>query len=124
MDNTPKSTVPSLIAAVTLVASAIVLKAFQFNPEIRILISLIPVIPTVILIWSMAKAIRHLDEMQQKIQLEGLALAFAGALIITIIGGMLQVAKVDLPSFSMLYVYAFMVILYSVGTLLAGRKYK
>lgn len=124
MENTPKSTVPSLVAGLTMVASAIVLKVFQFPLEIRIIISLIPVIPTSILIWSMAKAIGHLDEMQQKIQLEGLSLAFAGTLIITIMCGMLQVAKVTLPSFSMLYVYGFMVILYSVGTFLAGRKYK
>ena len=124
MDNTPKSTVPSLIAAVTLVATAVVLKVFQFAPEIRIVISLIPVIPAAFLIWSMAKAIKHLDELQQKIQLEGLALAFGGTLILTIIAGMLQVAKVELPSFSMLYVYAFMVILYTIGTTIAGRKFK
>lgn len=32
MENTPKSTVPSLVAGLTMVASAIVLKVFQFPP--------------------------------------------------------------------------------------------
>ena len=92
--------------------------------EIRVIIALIPVIPTALLIWSIAKAIMKMDELQRKIQIEGLALAFAGTCLATLIYGMLRIADVGLPELSTLYVYVLMILLYSIGAIIAGRRYR
>lgn len=120
----PKTTIPSFIAAFTIVFCAFLLKRQDLSMEIRVIIALIPVIPTALLIWSIAKAIMKMDELQRKIQIEGLALAFAGTCLATLIYGMLRIADVGLPELSTLYVYVLMILLYSIGAIIAGRRYR
>jgi hypothetical protein len=114
----------SFIAAFTIVFCAYIIRFIEFSAPVRLAIALIPVIPTGVLVWVMARAIFQLDELQRKIQLEGLALAFAGTCFATMIYGMLLVADVGLPHINPLYIYVLMIALYGIGTIIAGRRYR
>ena len=119
-----RTAIASFIAAFTIVFCAFVLRRIEFSVEIRIIIALIPAIPAAILLWLMAVEIMRMDELQRKIQIEGLALAFAGTCFVTPVYGMLQIAGLGLPHISTLYVYVLMILLYGIGTIIAGRRYR
>ena len=119
-----QTAISSFVAAFTIVICAQVLRNFDLATEWRIVIALVPAIPTALLVWFMARAIMEMDELQRKIQIEGLAFAFAGTAFVTLFYGMLQIARVGLPHISTLFIYVLMVALYGIGTVLAGRRYK
>ena len=119
-----QTAIASFTAAITIVICAQVLRFFDLATEWRVIIALIPAIPTAIMVWVMAKAIMEMDELQRKIQIEGLAFAFGGTAFATLFYGMLQIARVGLPHISTLFIYVLMVALYGIGTLLAGRRYR
>jgi hypothetical protein len=115
---------PALVSALSIVICAFVLKNVQMGADLRVVVALIPVAPSAWLVWQMGRAILGLDELQRKIQLEGLALAFAATTLFTVIYGMLQVAKVGVPDLQLFYVYVVMILFYALGTYLAGRRYR
>jgi hypothetical protein len=122
--STPRTTAASLSAAITIVVCAYILRWTQMPLWGRLIIALIPSIPAILLILFMVRAISQLDELQRKIQIEGLALAFAGTGFITLIYGMLRIAEVGLPPVSALLIYVLMIVLYGIGTVIAGRRYR
>lgn len=119
-----QTAIASFISSFTIVLCAQLLKMLDLTTEWRIVLALVPAIPTAMLVWFMAKAIMEMDELQRKIQIEGLAFAFAGTAFVTLFYGMLQLARVGLPHISTLFIYVLMVLLYGIGTVLAGRKYR
>ena len=121
---TPKTTFPSLLAAATILICAFALKNFELPVIAKIFIALFPAIPTVVLLFMMGKEIMGMDELQRKIQVEGLALAFGGTCFVTLVYGMLQIANLGLPNISSLYVYVLMVLLYAIGTFISGLRYR
>lgn len=115
---------PALTSACSIVVCAYVLKFVEMGADLRVVVALVPVAPSAWLVWQMGRAILGLDELQRKIQLEGLALAFAATTLFTVIYGMLQVARVGVPSLQLFYVYVVMILFYALGTFLAGRRYR
>lgn len=84
----------------------------------QILLSLAPMLPAVFLCVVIIRMIRRMDEMQRKLQVEALALAFAGTALLTFGYGFLE--GVGLPRLSMFAVWPVMAGLWVVGVLV-GR---
>jgi hypothetical protein len=86
--------------------------------------ALLPVPVFAFFIWAFARAVRGMDELERRIQLEGLALAFPIALLVVFTAGLLDLAGFhgegnwDLPR-----LWPLMLLPYWMGILRARRKY-
>jgi hypothetical protein len=109
------------VYAATLVGSNILLRDGIENSAVRIMLSLAPIVPTVFICGVIVRAIGQLDELQRKLQLEALALSFAGTALITFSYGFIE--GVGFPRLSMFTVWPIMATLWVVGVLLGRVRY-
>ncbi len=118
-----------LISAVTFVAAFFVARGILeqegLSPVVRVLAALLPVIPFSLMLWEIIKGVRSMDELEQRIHLEALAVAFPLTLIFLMTLGLLQLA-INLPAEDLSYrhVWAMLPILYFGGLALARRRYQ
>jgi hypothetical protein len=66
----------------------------DLNPPQQYLVALIPLIPSAIFAYAVARAIASLDELQRRIQLEAIAIGFGGTMVFVTAYGMLGQAGV------------------------------
>ncbi len=87
--------------------------------------ALLPVGPFVWLILEIVRGVRGLDELEQRIQLEALAVAFPLTLVLLMTLGLLELA-VRLPPDDLSYrhVWAIVPMLYFIGLGIARRRYR
>jgi hypothetical protein len=83
---------------------------------------LLPMIPAATIPFLVVRALRRMDELERRIQLEALAFAFAGTGILTFGYGFLQL--VGLPDLRWLFVWPLMAGLWLVGLLVSTRRYR
>lgn len=88
----------------------------------QIPVAILPMLPMGLAAWAILRQIRRLDELQRRQQLEALAFAFAGTAMLTFTYGFLE--GVGLPKLSMFYVWPLMAVLWSLGGLIAQRRYR
>jgi hypothetical protein len=90
----------------------------------RVVAALVPVSPFAWMLWEIVRGIRAMDELEQRIQLEALALAFPLALILLMTLGLLEIA-VSLPPEDLSYrhVWAMLPAFYFLGLTLARKRY-
>ncbi|MWD29183.1 hypothetical protein E0K89_017015 [Aquicoccus sp. SCR17] len=84
-------------------------------------VSLAPVLPGLAVCWAVLRQMRRLDEMQRRLQLEALSLAFALTAILTFSYGFLE--NVGFPRLSMFAVLPLMAVLWTAGVLLGRLRY-
>ena len=94
------------------------------NPDAswRIPVALSPMAPALCILWAVIRGIAEMDELQRRIQLEGLAFGFGGTAIVTLSYGFLQ--NVGFPPLSMFVVWPVMAVLWILGLRLATRRYR
>ena len=93
------------------------------NPDAnwRYAIAVLPAVPVAISVVALVPYYnRLLDELQQRIQLEALAFAFLGALVIAFGYGLLELA--GLPGIAWKWAWVLMVALWLIGDWLARRR--
>jgi hypothetical protein len=115
-----------------IVLSAVIFFVFLFgsqwllNQEIgetyQILVALVPTIPAIFFGLSIASAIAQLDELQRRIQLEAIGIAFGGSLII--IFSYASLVQVGFPEVSWMFVPLLMLLLWALGKLWTMWKYR
>lgn len=88
----------------------------------RILIALAPMLPAAFICGVVVRSIRHLDEMQRKLQFEALALAFAGTALITFGYGFLE--GVGFPRISMFAVWPLMGTIWFVSVMVGRLRFR
>jgi hypothetical protein len=88
----------------------------------RYLVVLAPMLPGIFIALGILRAIRKLDELAQKILLEGLAVSFAFTLVLTLSLGLLGMAGLHQPN--TVYISLFMVVVWLAGKLFFSRKYQ
>ncbi len=114
-----------LFASLATYSALLVLSLIAANlfPEYRLPIILVPLIPGFLIVLSMLAAIRSMDEMQRRIQLEALDFAFAGMFMLllteTLLVGVLGPQQAQGPGAYIFY----MAMMWAVGLLVARRKY-
>lgn len=87
-----------------------------------ILIALSPMMPVAFICVVVIRSIRHLDEMQRKLQFEALALSFAGTALITFGYGFLEGA--GFPKLSMFAVWPLMGAIWFAGVMIGRFRFK
>ena len=88
----------------------------------RDLIALCPMLPAAAMAWIVLRELRRIDELQRRIQLEALGFSFAGTAILTFSYGFLE--GLGYPRLSMFTVWPILGVLWSIGVVLARRRYQ
>lgn len=112
----------SMVAyTVTLVVALIVLR-LEPPTLLGYLVALLPVVAILYGMFAYMRFLRGIDELQQRIQLHGLAFAVGGTGLITIAWGFLELA--GLPRLSTIWIFPILIWLWGLGTALATRRYQ
>lgn len=129
-NNTPaamaRNMIPAFLSmlayAVTLMVSLRLLAGGIDSNVAAVAITLAPMVPAMILCWSIIGVIRRLDELQRRLQLEAFALAFAGTALVTFSYGFLE--NIGFPKLSAFVVWPIMCGLWIAGVLLGRLRYR
>jgi hypothetical protein len=118
--------IPPLIAfAVIYVASMLLLRFVPMSRGASIAVALLPLPVFAFYLVRWIRAIRSLDELQQRIQLEALAIAFPMSLLLILGMGLLQMADaLPLGSRDYLRLWPAVFWLYFVGLFVARKRYR
>jgi hypothetical protein len=87
----------------------------------RYLVVLAPMLPGIFIAFGILRATRKLDELAQKIILEGMAVSFVFTLILTLSLGLLSMA--GLPQPNTVFISLFMAVMWLAGKLFFSGKY-
>ena len=98
-------------------------RALEPPAAARLVLGLLPVGAAAYLLWTMVRWVRTLDELQQKIQAESLALAYTGTILIAIALNFLHKAGFRLP-LGWEDGLPILAVLYTVSTLYTQRRYQ
>jgi hypothetical protein len=88
---------------------------------LKALIAVVPVIPTLLGLVAILRAIRRMDELQRRIHFEAVVFAFAATAMLTFTYGLLE--NVLFPRISLTWILPVMVVLWTLGQALARRRY-
>ena len=91
---------------------------------LRVAIALVPLPAFVWLLWSFVRDVRESDELERRVQLEALAIAFPLTLVLVMTLGLLQVA-IPLPpeDWSYRHIWPLLYVFYLGGLTWARRQY-
>lgn len=94
-------------------------------PWLRVTVALIPVLPFALFLLLFIRGIREMDELQRRIHLEALAVAFPLTMLLLQTLGLLERA-IPLPfeDWSYAHVWAYLPLFYFLGLALATRRYQ
>jgi len=85
-------------------------------------VALAPMLPGVFIAFGIVRAIRKLDELAQKILVEGMVVSFVFTLVLTLSLGLLGMA--DFPQPNAAYISLIMVVVWLIGKLFITGKYQ
>ena len=111
--------------ALTYLGARIGIKASEQGSGLALVLALLPVPFFALLLVGYVRAVRGMDELARRIQLEGLAFAFPVALLIAVTAGLLDVAGFhgthnwDLPR-----LWPLLLLPYWFGVARAARRYQ
>lgn len=119
----------SFLPAVTFVlmhfGARAILEIEGVSQPVRVISALIPAVPFAWMLWEFIKGIRSMDELEQRIQIEALVVAFPLTLLLLMTLGLLELA-IELPPEDLSYrhVWAMLPLFYFGGLILAKRRYQ
>jgi hypothetical protein len=112
----------ALAAAAVILGAALAAKQFERGSAPRIALALLQGLASASAVILPVRSIRALDELQQRIQLEALAFAFAGTGVLTTTFGFL--ANAGLPAIDWgTFVWPVMVLLWAIGVAIGKARY-
>jgi len=117
-----KEFLPAMAVYALMVPASIWLLKRHEHSSLRFLFAVLPVIPSVFAMWAAIRYFRGLDELQLRIQFEGLAFSFLATCLIALTWGFLQNA--GLPHADVIWVTPVLVGLWGVGACIAKRRYQ
>jgi ABC-type cobalamin transport system permease subunit len=112
----------SLLYAIALVISIYLLKHHNPPAPQKYLIAILPVVPALWMPAIVLRFFREIDELQRRIQLEGLAFSFTATAVLTLAYGFLENA--GLPRLNWVWVWPIMGVCWSLGLAIAHRRYR
>lgn len=105
-----------------LVGAAAIERAIQPEGVLKLAINLAPMIGALAAAWAIMRGLWRMDEMQRRIQLDAIALAFLGTALITFGWGFAEGA--GLPRLRAFSVWPIMGTLWGFGLFVAHRRYR
>ncbi|MBK8617805.1 MAG: hypothetical protein IPN96_11970 [Anaerolineales bacterium] len=91
---------------ITLIASTLAIKNFDFPMAVQAIISLIPVVPVIFVIIAILRALRDSDERHQLIQLNAVTFSAIATGLLTFSYGFLE--NIGFPKFPTLWIFPIM----------------
>ena len=88
----------------------------------RLIAAMLPLAPAALLIWSYLRMIRRSDELQRRIVYEALGFAYAITLSAAVVGALAEGAGA--ARLSWLWIAAVLVFSWTIGLVLASRRYR
>jgi len=113
---------PAMLAYSVMVIVSVWLLKHQVYPSFRFVFAVLPVIPALFAMWAAIRYFRGLDELQRRIQFEGLAFSFLATCLIALTWGLLQNA--GLPHADVVWVAPVLIFLWGIGACVAKRRYQ
>ncbi len=91
-------------------------------PEWRAVLAVLPAVPILFVIRAFVRFLRGTDELQRRIQLESLAVAFGGGAFLAVAGGLLESAGV--LHINPFWLYGAMMTLWVVALAVTSRRFR
>jgi len=105
-------------------ASRAMLMTLSLTPTLTVAVSLLPLPFFLVFLWRFMHHMRHSDELQRRIQLEALAIAFPMTVVMLMTAGLLQTAGIDpTGGWSLTGIWMYAGALYLIGRAIAQRRY-
>jgi hypothetical protein len=115
----------AMVLLVLFVAARGLLELSALPTALRVFIALLPVVAFVWLLWAFMQEVTQADELERRIQLEALAVAFPLTLILVMTLGLLQLAVPLSPDdWSYRHIWPLIYVFYLFGLLRARRRYE
>lgn len=116
---------PMLAYVVVVLGSSWLLGRIDGPGWLRGLVALSPVLPIALAVRAIARHIRTIDELQQRIELEALSIATALVTLLYLAAGFLQKARViDVSAAAaMIWVFPLVCLVYGVAKAMVSRRY-
>jgi hypothetical protein len=101
------------------------LEMLQLQPGERVIVALLPLLPFAWFLWHVVSGIRSMDELERRVHLEALGIAFPLAVLLLMTLGLVQLA-VDLnpEDWSYRHVWIYLPIFYFLGLVISWRRYR
>jgi hypothetical protein len=95
-----------------------------WSPALRIALAILPVPVFGWFLWTFVQSVRAADELERRIQLEALAVAFPlGLLLLTSLGLVQRAVELDFQNWSYNHVWPMFALFYIAGLTVARRRY-
>ena len=108
--------------SVLLPLSLIALSNAQSDGPAAIVVAVLPVVPLFLALSGILGAMRALDELQRRIQLEAVVIAGLLTAFVTFTYGLMEASELA-PEISMIWVLPFMVIVWGIAAAVGARRY-
>jgi hypothetical protein len=96
----------------------------ELSEGVRIGLALVPMPVFMAFGWSFIRSLRGADELERRIQLEALAVAFPlGLLLLTTLGLMQRAVELNFENWSYNHVWQLFAVFYIAGLMFARRRY-
>jgi hypothetical protein len=109
-----------LLGLIILVST--ILERTELSTPIRVGLAILPVVAYVFCLWSYLGLVRQADELQRRIHLEALAIAFPSSAVAIFAAEYLRKAGI-IAQFKPDYALMIMLALWGIGILVAWRRY-
>lgn len=113
---------PAMMAYAVMVIVSVWLLKHKIYPPLRIPFALLPLFPALLAMWAAIRYFRGLDELQRRIQLEGLAFSFLATCVLALSWALLQNA--GLPHADVIWVAPALIFFWGLGASIAKRRYE
>jgi hypothetical protein len=110
------------VYVLAVIASTTVLNNFEFPRIAQVIITLVPVIPTIFVVLSIMRALRDSDELQHRIQLQAVTFSAITTGLITFSYGFLE--NVGFSPFPTIWILPMMFFLWGISLGYFVRKYQ
>jgi hypothetical protein len=101
------------------------LESNQLPEGWRIVVALLPMIPFAFFLAFIVAGIGSMDELQRRIQLEALAIAFPLAILLFMLLGLLELAiSLSPEDWSYRHTWSYLPLFYFIGLAIASRRYQ
>lgn len=114
----------TVIWVLSYMAARAALDVVERGSALSIVIALAPILPFMVVLYVIIRGIRGVDELERRIQLEALAIAFPLSVLLVMLLGLLQLATDLNPAdWSYRHIWPLMGMFWIAGAAIARKKY-
>lgn len=118
------SVLTAVLWVLTYLGARAALKSIAAGSALSVVVVLTPIIPFAAMLYLIIRQIRTMDELERRIQLEALAIAFPLSVLLVMLLGLLQLAvELNPNDWSYRHIWPFMGMFWVVGAGIARKKY-